>query len=124
MLNKHKKSTDLHTENGRAICYSSYRGQKNVYQIKPGYLLREIAGEYLAIPISMQEGPETRVAVLSFGGKFLWEQLQQAQTFEVLLSAMTQNFDVSEEQAAKDIEEFIGHLDENQLINVTLEERV
>lgn len=92
------------------------------YQVKSGYILREIAGEYLAIPVELAGDDELHMAVLNEQGKFLWEQLLQPKTLPQLTCAMTDCYEVSEEEARADIMEFINHLSENQLLT-KMEER-
>lgn len=87
------------------------------YCVKSGYVLREMEGEYLAIPVSLQDETESRIAVLSPVAKFLWEQLQQEKTIAELVEAVTDTYEVSEEEAEKDIQEFIERLQENKLIS-------
>ena len=86
------------------------------YQVKSGYVIREIAGEYLVIPVSLQDEPESKVIILNSSGKLLWEQLEQGKTMDELLEVMDMNFEVSMEEARRDIEEFIAQLEENGLL--------
>lgn len=86
------------------------------YLARPGYVLREVAGEYLLIPVIMQEDLRTQMAVLNESGKFLWEQLQQERTMDQLQDAMTEKYDVTPEKAREDIEEFVTMLRKHQLI--------
>ena len=86
------------------------------YQIKPGFVVREIAGEYLAVPVALQDEAESRIAVLNSWGKFLWEQLQHEQTVAGLVQAMTEDYDVAAAEAERDILEFLDQLKENQLL--------
>ena len=85
------------------------------YKAKSGYVLREIMGDYLLIPVSMDSGAMSQVATLNDGGKFLWEQLQQERTIAELVAAMTQVYEVSEEEAHADILEFVNKLQANLL---------
>ena len=86
------------------------------YRVKSGYVIREIAGEYLVIPVALQDEPESKVIILNSSGKLLWEALEQQKTMEELIEVMDENFEVSKEEARADIEEFIKHLEENELL--------
>ena len=86
------------------------------YRVKSGYVIREIAGEYLVIPVALQDEPESKVIILNSSGKLLWEALEQQKTMEELIEVMDENFEVSKEEARADIEEFIKHLKENELL--------
>lgn len=80
------------------------------------FILREIAGDYVIIP--------TGKTVLSFNGlisvneigAFLWQQLQEEVTLEDLVAAVLNEYDVDEETAREDIEDFLDALVEGQIL--------
>ena len=86
------------------------------YRVKSGYVIREIAGEYLVIPVALQDEPESKVIILNSSGKLLWEALEQQKTIEDLIEVLDANFEVSKEEARGDIEDFITHLEEHRLL--------
>lgn len=83
--------------------------------IKQGYVAREIAGEYIAVPVDASCGGQ--IVVLNPVSKFLWDEMKTEKTFEELLDAMLKNYDVSKEEAEADLKEFIMQLIENGLLN-------
>ena len=85
------------------------------YVIKQGYVAREIAGEYLAVPVDNSVG--SNIIVLNEVSKFLWDELKTEKTFDELLDAMLGNYDVSKEEAEADLKDFLMQLIENGLLN-------
>lgn len=83
---------------------------------RDGYVLREIMGEYILIPVSMKNGASSQVATLNEGGKFLWELLERERSIDELVEEMTREYDVSAEEARTDILEFVNHLKINSLL--------
>ncbi len=83
--------------------------------VKQGYVAREIAGEYIAVPVDSSCG--AHIIVLNPVSKFLWDEMQTEKTFEELLDAMLKNYDVPKEEAETDLKEFIMQLVENGLLN-------
>lgn len=81
-----------------------------------GYVLREIAGEYLLIPVELEDGSQSQMAVLNEVGKFLWELLQGEQTVDTMAQAITEEYEVSQAEAEADICEFLDHLTQYQLL--------
>lgn len=85
-------------------------------KIDKAFILREIAGEYVIIP--------TGKTLLSFNGllsvngigAFLWERLQTEVTREELVEAVLNEYDIDEETAGADIDEFLGILTEKQIL--------
>ncbi len=74
------------------------------------FILREIAGDYIIIP--------TGKAVLEFNGLItvnevgvsIWKMLQEETTFEELVSGILDEYDVDENVAREDIQEFLDKL--------------
>lgn len=85
------------------------------FSLKKGYVAREIAGEYIAVPIDSSCG--AHIIVLNPVSKFLWDELSTEKTFEELLDAMLKNYTVSQQEAEQDLKEFLMQLIENGLLN-------
>lgn len=51
-------------------------------------------------------------------GRFIWETLTDGVERFDLIEAMTVNFDIDHEQAAKDIDALLGQFDERSLISI------
>lgn len=74
------------------------------------FILREIAGDYIIMP--------TGKAVLEFNGLItvnevgvsIWKMLQEETTFEELVSGILDEYDVDENVAREDIQEFLDKL--------------
>lgn len=90
--------------------------EEQKYRLKPGYVLRELGGEYLAIPVDLEGEPDTRVAMLNPVAKLLWEQLDSEKTVAELVSAVMEEFEVEEEEAKQDVLEFLGRLEEHRFL--------
>lgn len=85
------------------------------YTIKQGYVAREVAGEFIAVPVDSSVG--SSIIVLNEVSKFLWDELKSAKTFDELLDAVMKNYDVPKEEAETDLKEFLMQLIENGLLN-------
>lgn len=78
------------------------------YHIKPGYVLREIAGEFMAIPVSAENASD--IVVLNPVSAILWEELQKKKTIKELTDIVCRKFDISADEASADIKEFLDSL--------------
>lgn len=85
-------------------------------RIVPGFIVREIAGETVAIPTGESAHRLSGLVALNGSGKFLFEQLQKEQTEESLVQAMLETYEVSAEVAEEDVAEFIKLLKENDML--------
>ena len=80
-------------------------------KIKEGFILHEIAGNYVVIGV-LQNGLTTVNEV----GAFLWEKLEKGATEEELLAAVLAEYDVDAETAKADIKEFLDKLDHHKIL--------
>lgn len=84
------------------------------FTVKQGFVVREIAGEFIAVPVDSSCG--ANIVILNPVSKFLWEQLRSEKSFEELLDAMLANYTVSKEEAAADLKDFLNQLEESNLL--------
>lgn len=96
--------------------YPSAEDANFIYKASPGYVVREIAGEFLLVPVMMSESGDDQIAVMNETGKFLWERLLEGSSAEELLSSLLAEYDVSGEDALADIREFLDNLSERNLL--------
>lgn len=74
------------------------------------FVLREIAGETILIPVNAAAQTMSGMAVLNGLGAFLWERLPQAEKAEDLTAAILAEYEVDAETAQRDVEEFLDSL--------------
>ena len=85
-------------------------------RIKGDYVLREIAGEYILVPIGNTAMEMNGMITLNEVGVFIWNKLQDECTCEQLLNAILDEFDIDEELAKNDLDEFLKQLEEAHLV--------
>lgn len=85
-------------------------------KIKDGFLLKEIAGDYMVVPVGDNLVDFNALIALNDTGAFLWEQLKDDKTEEQLADALLKEYDVDRANAASDVNEFIDSLKKHDLI--------
>ena len=85
-------------------------------KIKGELLLREVAGEIIAIPVGQTALQFNGMICLNEVSALIWKGLQAGKTNEALLESILEEFEVSPEDAAADLEEFLRNLRENDLL--------
>lgn len=80
-------------------------------KIKDGYLLREVAGTPVVVPLS-SDTTFRNMLKLNESGKFLWEHLAEETTREALIAALLEEYEVEEARAAADVDAFLATLGE------------
>lgn len=79
-------------------------------KISKDFILKEIAGEFIVIPVGKNLVDFNAVITLNETGAFLWNQMQNDCDISHLIEALVSEFDVDEETAGADIDEFIKKL--------------
>ena len=100
---------------GRNIIMKGDFMTNETFKIKSGYVLREIEGEFLAIPFA-PELNSANIIILNPVSGLLWEKLQSECTLSQLVEAVIGSFKIDAETAQADIEEFLQLLKENNML--------
>lgn len=85
-------------------------------KIKNGFMARQIVGEWVVIPVGERVADFNGIITLNETAVFIWQRLEQGIEKEALLNALTEEFDVSPEEAAADLEEFLTGLRSNGIL--------
>lgn len=80
------------------------------------FILREIAGDYVIIPIGKTALSFNGLISVNEVGAFLWNMLQNDVTMDELVAGVLAEYDVDEETAKEDIQEFIDQLKNGQIL--------
>lgn len=78
--------------------------------IPKGFHIRQILDETIAVPSGEISKDFSGIISLNEVGQFLFELLQTEQSRESLLRALLDSYDVPEEIAQADIDDFLSHL--------------
>ena len=79
-------------------------------RINKEFVLREIVGDYIIIPIGSTALEFHGLITVNEVGVTLWKMLQEEVTMEDLVQGVLAEYDVEEEVAREDIQEFLDTL--------------
>lgn len=85
-------------------------------KIEKEFVLREIAGDYIIIPTGKTVLDFNGLVTVNEVGVSLWKMLQEEVTFEDLVKGVLEEYDVEEEIAREDIQEFLDKLVESGIL--------
>lgn len=87
-------------------------------KIKKGYLVHEVAGNYVVIKIGQEAMNFNGLITLSESAKMLWDLLnrENGAVIEELVNKLLEEYDVDEKTAQNDVIEFIESLKKNNII--------
>lgn len=81
-----------------------------------GFIVRQIAGETIAIPAGPAARELSGLLALGGSGQFLFNLLQTEQTEESLVQAVLETYEIDEATARADIAEFLEILRSNGVL--------
>ena len=81
-----------------------------------GFIVRQIAGETIAIPAGPAARELSGLLALGGSGQFLFNLLQTEQTEESLVQAVVETYEIDEATARADIAEFLEILRSNGVL--------
>lgn len=87
-------------------------------KIKNGYLVHEVAGNYVVIKIGQEAVNFNGLITISESAKELWDLLNRPNGAELdeLVNKLLNEYDIDEETARKDTLEFIESLKANNIL--------
>lgn len=85
-------------------------------KIKNGFILRQVADNYLVVAVGDAVKDFNGIINLNETGAFLWKILESGATEEELVKKLTEEYDVDEETAKKDVGKFVAKLAEANLL--------
>lgn len=88
-------------------------------RLKDGLILREVAGQYVVVPIGNRVSEITKIIYMTASGALLW-QFMENKEFEIndLIEILQVSFpNIGAEQLAKDVHSFIDMLSKNRLLD-------
>ena len=96
-------------ELSRYLSGDSYQREKKKYRIKPGYILREIAGEYVIVPVGAESESPLENTVMAPNGSavFIWKHFEEPSTLEDVVVQGMLEYDVTEDRMRRSVENFV-----------------
>ena len=88
-------------------------------KIKSGFVIREIAGQYMAVPVGERVNDLHGMIALNETGAFIWNLFENEQTEDDLAKALIEEYDVSYEDALEAVKEFHELLIREQVLEAT-----
>ena len=85
-------------------------GRVIMMKIKKDFIKREIAGDYILVPIGRTSMDFNGLITMNDVGVFIWENLESVENQDEMLKKILSEYEVDEKTAKIDMEEFLGIL--------------
>lgn len=89
---------------------------EKIFKKAEGIVARKVVDEAILVPISGNLADMQRIFALNPVAEFIWERLDGQTPLGDIFNEILQNFEVSHEQAEKDLVDFIDELKSARLI--------
>ena len=90
--------------------------EKTDMKTKPGFIMRNIAGEFVLMPINENIGKFNGTLLMNEVSAFIWEKMQSPISRDDLLKAVLAEYDVEEAVAAADLDSLLEKLNQMGVI--------
>ena len=81
-------------------------------KIKGEFILREIVGETILVPVGNTALEYNGMIIINDTGAFIWKALEEGLKKEEILTGLTDRYEVTMEEAAADLDEFLDMLEQ------------
>lgn len=78
--------------------------------VKKDFVLREVAGSYVAVAVGKASVDFDGMLSLNESGALLWRTLERGADRGALIAALTAEYEVGGDEAARDVDEFLAAL--------------
>lgn len=85
-------------------------------KLKKEFILREVAGETLVVPVGSMALKFNGIISLDPVGTLIWKALEQGKERDEILAEILENFEVEKQVAETDMDEFLKQLEENHFV--------
>lgn len=79
-------------------------------RIKKDFVLRQVADTWVVLPLAEETVNFSGMLTLNDSGVLLWRLLEQGTDRDAMVHALTEAYEVSVQQAAVDLEQFLDKL--------------
>ena len=74
------------------------------------FLLRSVAGKQVLVPVGSAAVAFPGMVNVNAAGSYIWQLLEQEQTLDTLVVAITEKYEVDADTARADVEAFVNKL--------------
>jgi hypothetical protein len=85
-------------------------GLNSILSHSPAIVTRKTGNEYVLVPVANNIADMNSVYTLNETGAFIWEHINGKRNVEELIGALTEEYEIDNENAAKDVFEFIDNM--------------
>jgi methyltransferase-like protein len=89
---------------------------KSILSHSASVVTRKTGNEYVLVPVTDNIADMDSVFTLNETGAYIWEQIDGKKTVEEIIEAVTNEYEIDEETAEKDVFEFVNNMNKYLII--------
>lgn len=86
-------------------------------KVKDGFILREIAGSYVIVPVGENLVDFSAMMTVNETGAFIWKMLCNGAQRDEIIDAVCAEYDAPREEITADVDEFLAALADKKVLN-------
>lgn len=83
---------------------------KKIAEMKSLFVTRAVGDELVIVPLTGNVAQMNELFTLNETGKFIWENIENADSVDALAALVTEAFDIDTDKARNDVEAFLNKL--------------
>ena len=80
-------------------------------KLKQDFVLREVAGEYIVIPVSALDDAFKGIMTLNETGAFIWKAIEAGKEKEEIIESLLEEYEVDKDHASRNVDDFCEQLE-------------
>jgi methyltransferase-like protein len=92
-------------------------GLNSILSHSPSIVTRKTGNEYVLVPVTDNIADMHSVYTLNETGAFIWEQIDGKRSVEEIIAAVTEEYEIDNENASADVFSFINDMSKYIIIN-------
>lgn len=88
-------------------------------KIKEGFMIKEIAGVWVVVPVGAKTIEFVSISSLTETGALIWNMLEKGATKEQIIQTILSEYNVDEETARRDFDTFIAKAADKGFIDIS-----
>jgi Coenzyme PQQ synthesis protein D (PqqD) len=91
---------------------------ESVFSHSPNIVTRKTGSEYVLVPVANNIADMNSVYTLNESGAFIWELIDGNRNTGEIIRALTEEYDIDNDAAAKDVFSFLENMSKYLIINI------
>ena len=85
-------------------------------KLRQDFVLREVAAEYIVIPVAGMDDKFKGIMTLNETGAFIWKQIEAGKEKNEIVATLCEEYEVDKEHAEQNVDDFCAQLEKLEIL--------